>query len=44
MHNLQQHSPSSVPKQLIEAIGGEPLAASGFEQDDPEVAFAEADD
>jgi hypothetical protein len=44
MHNLRQLSLSSAPEQLIEAIGGEPLAGSGFEQDDPEVAFAEADD
>jgi hypothetical protein len=42
MHNLLQVSPA--PEQLIEALGGEPLAGSGFEQDDPELAFAEAED
>lgn len=41
MHNLQQHSSGSTAEQLIDALGGEPLAGSGFEQDDPELAFAE---
>lgn len=44
MHNLQQHYPGSAPEQLIEVIGGEPLAGSGFEQDDPELAFTEVED
>lgn len=44
MQNLQQISPAADPQQLIDAIGGERLAGSGFESEDPEVAFAEAED
>ena len=44
MHNLRQLSPVPAAEQLIEAIGGEPLAGSGFEHDDPELVFAEAED
>ena len=44
MHNLRQHSTASASEQLIEAIGGQPLGGSGFEQDDPELAFAEVED
>jgi hypothetical protein len=32
------------PEQLVDAIGGERLAGSGFEDEHPEVAFGEAED
>ena len=41
MHNLQQFSPTLTAEELIEAIGGETLNGSGFEQDDPERGFDE---
>ena len=44
MHKLRQPSPTPAPEQMLEAIGGEPLAGSGFEQDDPELTFAEVED
>ena len=44
VHNLQQFSPTVDPQQIIEAIGGERLTGSGFENEDPEGAFAEAED
>lgn len=44
MHTLQQFARAEDPEQLIEAIGGERLAGSGFEDEDPEAEFGEADD
>lgn len=44
MQNLQQFSRAEDPQQLIDAIGGERLAGSGFENEDPEPAFGEAED
>ena len=44
MLNLQQFSRAAAPEQLIDAIGGERLDGSGFENEDPEVAFAEDED
>ncbi len=32
-------NPSTAPEAPIEEIGGEPLAGSGFETEDPESAF-----
>jgi hypothetical protein len=44
VQNLQQFSRAEDREQLIDAIGGERLDGSGFENEDPEVAFAEAED
>lgn len=43
MPNLQQLSRAEDPQQLIDSIGGERLEGSGFENQEPEVAFAEAE-
>lgn len=44
MQNLDQFSRDTDPEQLIDAIGGERLDGSGFENENPEVAFAEDED
>ena len=44
VQNLQQFSRAADLQQVIEAIGGERLDGSGFENEDPEVAFAEDED
>lgn len=44
VQNFQQCSRAENPEQLIDAIGGERLAGSGFENEDPETAFAEDED
>lgn len=44
MQNLQRFSRAADPEQLIDAIGGERLDGSGFENEDPEVAFGEDED
>jgi hypothetical protein len=44
MQTIQQFPRAGNPEQLIDAIGGERLAGSGFENEEPEVAFAEAED
>ena len=41
MQNHHQFSRAEDPQQLIDAIGGERLDGSGFENEDPEVAFSE---
>ena len=44
MQNLQQFSRAADPEQLIDTLGGERLDGSGFENEDPEVAFGEAEE
>ena len=44
VQNLQQFSPAAGLEQLIDTIGGERLNGSGFENEDPELAFGEAED
>ncbi len=44
MQNLREISPAADPQQLIDVIGGERLAGSGFENEDPEVVFAQAEE
>lgn len=44
MQTLQQFSRAADPQHLIDAIGGERLAGSGFEDEEAELAFAEAED
>ena len=39
MH-LAVHSQPDAPDVLIDAIGGEPLAGSGFEREEPEQDFS----
>ena len=42
MQSFQQFARAENPEQLIDAIGGERLAGSGFENEDPETVFGEA--
>jgi hypothetical protein len=44
VQNLQQFARAEKPEQLIDAIGGERLDGSGFENEDPEAAFGEAEE
>lgn len=44
MQSFQQCARTESPEQLIDAIGGEPLAGSGFENEEPETAFEEAEE
>jgi hypothetical protein len=44
MQNLQEFSRAADPQQLIDTFGGECLAGSGFENEDPELAFTEVED
>ena len=44
MQTFQQFARAEDPEQLIEAIGGERLEGSGFENEDPDVAFGEAEE
>ena len=44
MQTIQQFPRAGNPERLIDAIGGEHLAGSGFENEDPEVAFVETED
>jgi hypothetical protein len=44
VQKFQQFSRAEDPQQQIDAIGGELLAGSGFENEVPETAFGEAED
>lgn len=44
MQTLQQFYRAADPEQLIDALGGERLDGSGFENEDPETAFGEAEE
>jgi hypothetical protein len=44
VQNHHQFSYPRDPQQLIDAVGGERLDGSGFENEDPEVAFSEAEE
>jgi hypothetical protein len=44
VQNLPQFSPAADPEQLIDVIGGDRLAGSGFENEDSEVTFSEVED
>jgi hypothetical protein len=44
LETFQQLARAENHEQLIDAIGGERLAGSGFETEDPETAFGEAEE
>jgi hypothetical protein len=44
VQGFEQFARAEDPEQLIDAIGGERLGGSGFENEDPEVAFSEAEE
>lgn len=44
VQTCQQFARAEDPEQLIQAIGGERLEGSGFENEDPDVAFGEAEE
>ena len=44
VQTFQQFSRAENPDQIIDAVGGERLAGSGFENENPEAAFGEAEE
>ena len=44
VQNLRTFSPAADSEQLINMIGDERLTGSGFENEDPDLAFAETED
>jgi hypothetical protein len=44
MQNLQDIQRDTLSSALLDAIGGEPLAGSGFETEEPESGFSNTDE